>query len=63
MPNRPVRASAIALPHHQPAEPTFVPTDAGRAYLLLQDIAAAGLDLPPELAAELAALTGGPANV
>ncbi len=61
MPNQPVRASAIALPNTD--EPAFMPTDAGRAYLLLQDIVArlevdgqtATLELTPALAAELAA--------
>jgi hypothetical protein len=55
MPNQPVRASAIALPGSD--EPAFVLTDAGRAYLLLEDIAEAEIVLPSEIAAELAALT------
>jgi hypothetical protein len=57
MPNNTVRASAIALPNAE--EPAFVLTDAGRLYLLVEDIAAASVDLPPTLAAELAALTAG----
>jgi hypothetical protein len=55
MPNQPVRASAIVLPGSD--EPAFVLTDAGRAYLLLEDIAEAEIVLPSEIAAELAALT------
>ncbi len=61
MPNQPVRASAIALPNTD--EPAFEVTDAGRAYLLLEDIADAAIVLPCEIAAELATLTGGQANV
>ncbi|MEJ0051590.1 MAG: hypothetical protein WDN02_10355 [Methylovirgula sp.] len=62
MPNNTVRASAIGLPNTD--EPTFTLTDAGRAYLLLEDIAAASVDLTPDIAAELATLTaGGQANV
>jgi hypothetical protein len=53
MPNQPVPASAIGLPN----EPAFEPTDAGRLYLLLQDIADAAIVLPGEIAAELSALT------
>ncbi len=56
MPNNTVRASATGLPSDD--EPAFAPTDAGRAYLLLLDIAASGVALPPEIATELAALTG-----
>jgi hypothetical protein len=56
MPISPIPASAEALPNTR--EPAFEVTDAGRAYLLLEDIAAASPELPPALAAELAALTG-----
>ncbi|HEY0144679.1 MAG: hypothetical protein WDN29_02830 [Methylovirgula sp.] len=55
MPNQLVRATATGLP----TEPAFTLTDAGRAYLLLEDIAAASVDLPPDIAAELTALTAG----
>ncbi len=62
VPNNTVRANATALPNTD--EPAFAVTDAGRAYLLLEDIAAAELTLPPDIAAELATLTaGGQANV
>ncbi len=54
MPNPPIPAAAIGLP----LEPAFDVTDAGRAYLLLEDIADAAIVLPCEIAAELAALTG-----
>ncbi len=64
MPNNAIRASATALPNANLEEPAFAVTDAGRAYLLLEDIAAVSVDLPPAIAAELAALTaGGQANV
>ncbi len=59
MPLSTVPAAAAGCPF----EPAYAPTDAGRAYLLLEDIAAAGLDLPPDIAAELAALTGRRADV
>lgn len=54
MPNNTVRAAAIGLPNTNAHEPAFAITDAGRAYLLLQDIAATGIALPPDIAAELA---------
>ncbi len=57
MPNNAVRASAIALPNTSPEEPAFAVTDAGHLYLLLEDLAAASIELPCEIAAELAALT------
>ncbi len=55
--------TALAAATGCPKEPAFLPTDAGRAYLLLLDIAASDVTLPPDLAAELAALTGAAANV
>ncbi len=59
MPNQSVPAAVTGLP----TEPAFTLTDAGRAYLLLEDIADAAIVLPSEIAAELATLTGGQANV
>jgi hypothetical protein len=53
MPKSTFPAADIGLPN----EPAFEITDAGRAYLLLEDIADAALVLPSEIAAELAALT------
>jgi hypothetical protein len=53
MPNNAVPAAATGLP----LEPAFTVTDAGRLYLLMEDIQANGADLPPAIAAELAALT------
>ncbi|MEJ0049980.1 MAG: hypothetical protein WDN02_01980 [Methylovirgula sp.] len=58
-----VRASSIALPNANLEEPAFTLTDAGRAYLLLEDIAAASVDLTPDIAAELASFTGRRADV
>jgi hypothetical protein len=55
MPNT-VPAAATGLPFANPDEPAFEVTDAGRAYLLLEDSTDASPELPPALAAELAAL-------
>ncbi|MEJ0049959.1 MAG: hypothetical protein WDN02_01860 [Methylovirgula sp.] len=64
MPNNTVPAAATGLPFAHLGEPAFELTDAGRAYLLLEDIADAAIVLPCEIAAELATLTaGGQANV
>ncbi len=57
MPYQPVLAAAAGLPFANPDEPAYELTDAGRAYLLLEDIADAAIVLPCEIAAELAALT------
>jgi hypothetical protein len=58
MPNT-VRAADPGLPN----EPAFEITDAGRAYLLLEDIADAAVVLPSDIAAELAAFKREAANV
>jgi hypothetical protein len=59
MPNNTVLAAAAGLP----SEPAFVLTDAGRAYLLLEDITDAAVVLPSEIAAELAAFQREAAHV
>jgi hypothetical protein len=63
MPNSTVPAAATGLPFANPDEPAFVLTKAGRAYLLLEDIADAALVLPSEIAAELALTSREQANV